>query len=481
MIHPTTASPAAGPASDRPAETGPATPPDNRPDPAPNARVLSLTGAATSPAPGPGETRQPTERPSAEAGPAAPPGTVIGPRPIHAPTAVPPLRKPAPAPVRDATASEAQPAAVGPARLRLRHHAIAASFVLAVVLPTFLAIVYAFTLARDQFASNMSFSVRTEEFQSSLDLLGGISKLSGSAGSDIGILSDFILSQQMVAKVAKTVDLRQAFSAGWPWDFIFAYNPSGAIEDLHAHWLRQVELTTDSGRLQLRVYSYDAELSRQINQAIYAESSVLVNMLSEEARRDATRYTRAELARAEERLSRAREAMTEFRMSTQIVDPASAAQSQLGVINTLNAQLAEELISRDLLGMQAQGNDPRISETERRIQAIRNRIEEEKSRFGPGGQGPGGEDYSTLFARYERLAAELQFAEEAYRVAQVAYDSAQADAQRKSRYIVAHVEPTLAESSTYPDRFQMSFLSFFFLLLFWSMGVLVYYSIRDRR
>ena len=350
-----------------------------------------------------------------------------------------------------------------------------------VIIPTILSIVYLMAFARDQYASSMSFSVRTEEFQSSLDLLGGITKLSGSAGNDIDILSEFILSQQMVQKVAQDVDLVSAFAAGWPWDFVFSLNSEGSIEDLHDYWRRQVELNTDAGLIQMRVHSYDPLLSNAINEAIFARSSDLVNTLSAEARRDATRFTAEELARAEERLATARETMTAFRLRTQIIDPASAAQSQLGVLNTLNAQLAEELIKLDLLTLQGQTNDPRAQESERRIQAIRNRVVEEQGKFGPGGQGPGGENYSTLFAQYERYAAERQFAEESYRVAQVAHDSAKGDAQRKSRYIVAHVQPTFAETSTYPKRFQFSLLTLVFMTLAWSMGLLVYYSIRDRR
>lgn len=351
----------------------------------------------------------------------------------------------------------------------------------AVVIPTILSIFYLAFLARDQFASSMSFSVRTEEFQSSLDLLGGLSKLSGAGGNDVNILSEFILSQEMVDLVSRDVDLKAAFSDGWPTDFAFALNPSASIEDLHKFWDRQIELNNDAGLIQIRVFSYDPELSREINDSIFRHSGDLVNTLSAEARKDATRFTGEELKRSEERLATARETMTAFRLRTQIVDPSSAAQSQLGVLNTLNAQLAEELIRLDLLKLQVQEDDPRIMDSERRIEAIRRRVAEEQAKFGPGGQGPGGENYSDLFAQYERIAAELQFAEESYRAAQVAHEVAQQDAQRKSRYIVAHVQPTLAETSTYPKRFQLSLLSFVFLTLAWAMGILVYYSIRDRR
>ena len=486
-VTPTAAGTTAPPQAQVPA--GPAAKANDTPAPSANAaesspatadirqgQVVPIKAApATPPATAQPAVLQPTAVPLPGAGPRAMPPPLHAPAPSVTPPVTPAI------PAQQKPAQVQSPPAAGPARLRLRHYGIAISFVLCVIVPTILSVAYLMTMARDQYASSMSFSVRREEFQSTLGLLGGISKLSGSAGSDIDILNEFILSQQMVQKVAADTDLAAAFSSGWPTDFVFAFDPAGSIEDLQDFWHRQVEVNIDAGLIQIRTFSYDPALSEAINRSIFKHSGDLVNTLSAEARRDATMYSEAELVRAETRLADAREAMTSFRLRTQIVDPASAAQSQLGVLNTLNAQLAEELVKLDLLNMQGQTSDPRVTESERRIQAITNRIEAEKAKFGPGGEGAGGEDYSTLFAQYERLLAEMRFAEESYRVAQVSHDSALSDAQRKSRYIVAHVEPTRAEASTKPHRGQLSVLSFLFLLLTWSMGILVYYSIRDRR
>ena len=82
---------------------------------------------------------------------------------------------------------------------------------------------------------------------------------------------------------------------------------------------------------------------------------------------------------------------------------------------------------------------------------------------------------------FERLAVDRQFAEEAYTVALAAFDAAQAEARRKSRYLAAHIRPTLAETPQYPRRFMLLFMMCFFLTAVWAVGVLVFYSLRDRR
>ncbi|MGB1207966.1 MAG: sugar transporter, partial [Paracoccaceae bacterium] len=62
-----------------------------------------------------------------------------------------------------------------------------------------------------------------------------------------------------------------------------------------------------------------------------------------------------------------------------------------------------------------------------------------------------------------------------------AHDSAVAEARRQSRYLAAYLEPTLAETPRYPQREMMLLLIGCVLLASWTILVLVYYSLRDRR
>ena len=165
--------------------------------------------------------------------------------------------------------------------------------------------------------------------------------------------------------------------------------------------------------------------------------------------------------------------MSAFRSRTLIVDPTADLQGQMSILTSLQAQLAEALIQRDLLRDVTRESDPRVVQAETRIAVIRARID--------AGEGPGGEDYATLVAEYERLAVEREFAEQAYVAALAALDTALAQAQRTSRYLAPHITPTLAERPRYPDRLILVALATFFGFLVWAVATLVYYSIRDRR
>lgn len=392
---------------------------------------------------------------------------------------------------------EARPAPVGPAggrrravapvvptaRPRRRHWLMLGSFVLLVLLPGIVAGWYLYSRAVDQYASIMAFSVRSEDTRSALDVLGRLGNLGGgSASTDADILFQFVQSQEMVARVDAQLDLRSLYSRHFETDPVFGFRPGGSIEDLVRHWGRMLRIAYDDGAglMEIRVLAFDPDEAQAIARAILDESTRRINELSAIAREDTTRYAREELELALERLRQAREAVTEFRVRTQIVDPSADIQGQMGLLNNLQGQLAAALIELDLLRETTREGDPRITQAERRIEVIRARIADERGRFG-GGEGRAGEDFATLMAEFERLSVDREFAEQAYKSALSAYDAAVAQAQRTSRYLATHIVPTRAETARFPEREKLMGLTLLFLVLVWASGVLVYYSVRDSR
>ncbi|WP_424976551.1 capsule biosynthesis protein [Dinoroseobacter sp. S124A] len=360
-----------------------------------------------------------------------------------------------------------------------------ASFVAMVLLPMGISAGYLWTRAVDQYASYVGFSVRTEEIGSAIELLGGVTELSGSSSSDTDILYKFLQGQELVANIDAELDLREMWSRADPAvDPIFAYEAPGTIEDLVAHWERKVAIYYDSGSglLDLRVLAFAPRDAQAIAEAIFDKSSAMINELSTLAREDAIRYARDELDQAVVRLREARVALNAFRNRTQIVDPTIDTQSQMGLLTNLEAQLADALIEVDLLRETTRPGDPRITQGELRVEVIERRIDEERRKMGLGG---GSSDERSVFAdlvgEYETLAVDLEFAQQSYVAALAAFDAARNEARRQSRYLAAHIRPTLAERAEYPERGFLLGLITLFSFLAWSITALVAYSLRDRR
>jgi capsular polysaccharide transport system permease protein len=367
--------------------------------------------------------------------------------------------------------------AARPARAERRHRNIGKSFVLAVIAPLVALAIYLWGFAEDQYASYLGFSVRSESARQPLELLGGLTGLGSFSTSDPEILYKFLNGQELLKKVDARVDLQKIWSKQ-PSDLFFAYHGDHTIELLLEHWQRKVNVYFDSGMIDVRVLAFDPKDAEAITQAIFEESSAMINNLNAIARDDTIRYAREELEKSVERLKVARQVLAEFRDKNQLVDPTANVQGQLGVLATLQQQLAEALINRGILTINSQ-DDPRAQQLDMRISVIENQIEQERKKFG--GQSGDGEVLSSVVGEYELLQVDHQFAERAYTAALAAFDVAQSDAQRKSRYLAAYVEPTLAQSSEYPNRITIFITGLFFILTLWTIGVLIYYSIRNRR
>ncbi len=356
------------------------------------------------------------------------------------------------------------------------------SFVMCVLCPIILAAGYLYLRAVDQYASTVAFSVRTEAVTTPVELIGGLADITSTGSSDADILFEFIQSQEMVAALDAEIGLVEIYGAP-DHDPIFAFDPSGAIEDLTRYWRRMVEVIYDpgTGLIEVRALAFAPEDARMIATSIFEESARLVDTLSSIAQDDMTAFARAELERSVDRLKGARERLTAYRSRTQIVDPSADLQGQMGLLGSLQQQLAATLIDADLLRESTRSADPRLKQALRRISVIEARIAAERQKLGQGGNPGGGSDYASILSEYEGLAVDREFAEEAYRAALAAFDQAQAEARRKSRYLAAHIRPTLAETSEYPRRLTLVAIVAFFAMGLWTLGVLVYYSIRDRR
>lgn len=369
--------------------------------------------------------------------------------------------------------------------MRRRHWGLLTSFLLVVAIPLAAVGYYLWVHANDQYASTAGFTVRSQESGGATELLGGLAQFSGgTTASDSDILYEFIQSQEMVELVDGIVDLRAHYAQGWPHDWAFALWPDATVEDLVWYWQRIVGISFDSGTglIEVEALAFDAETAQAITRAIVNQSQDRINALNNQAREDAMGYARADLDQSVARLKGAREALTRFRTRTKIVDPEADIQGRMGVMNNLQQQLAEALIEYDLLRGTTNTNDPRLTKALQRIDVIRERITIERQTFTSDNTDTGavGEDYPTLIAEFESLTVDREYAEQTYRAALTALELARADAARQSRYLATYIRPTLATEPEYPQRAVLIALSALFLLLIWSIGALIFYSIRDR-
>lgn len=393
-------------------------------------------------------------------------------------------QKPGQKPGPRAAAISVKPIA-GPARLKTRHRGLFMGLAAFVGLPVLLAALYLAFFARDLYASNTGFTVRSEERGPAADLVGGLSSLVGggaSGASNTDVLFAFIQSQEMVERVQAQADFTAHFQQNWASDPVYSLWPDSTIEDVTAFWQRMIRVSYDraSGLMDVQVRARDAAFARRLAQLVVQESEAMINALNAQARRDAMASALADVEAALERLRLAREDLAQIRARTQIVDPTADIQGRMGVINNLQQQLAESLVDYDLLLQTTTENDSRVRQAQRRIEVIQARIDEERQNFATRDVTVFDTDYPRLIAQFESLMVNQHFAEQTYTASLAALDLARSNAQRQSLYLATYISPTLAQRAQYPQRITLVLLVGFFSLLLWAAISVIYYSLRDR-
>lgn len=367
-----------------------------------------------------------------------------------------------------------------PKRRKLRHLMLKLSFLLLVVVPVAISAAYLYLRAADQYHSDAAFSVRSEEAQNPLDIMGAFTQSAGSSAPDSEILNDFILSQTLVQIVDERLGLSGIYNKHQE-DIIFSLGEERSIEDKLDYWARMVSLAidTNSGVLEIQVRAFTPEEAHMVATEIIDRSAELVEDLSRIAREDAMRFTLQDVEKAEERLKDIRTKVRAFRTQYQIIDPEADVESQVGIVAALQAQLAESLIELQTIDSNSQGTDPRLPSIQRRVDAIREQIANERNSVS--NQSPDGKSLSELIGEYEELLVDLEFAQNAYVAALAAEEQARIEANRRARYLAVHIPPTLAEDSLYPLRELLLLVIFACCFAAWSILVMIYYNIRDRR
>lgn len=382
----------------------------------------------------------------------------------------------------DATRTEAPAVAVPhvlPARMQRRHVGVLISFGLMVLLPLVVSVFYLYVRAADEYHSEAAFSIRSESAAvGAAGILGTLTQMGSGTASDTDILFEFIRSQKIVEEIDPELDLRRIYNKV-PSDVVFSLGKNPSIEALHDHWLNMVDVSLGSaGILHVEARAFDPEDARRITQAILDHSSALVNRLSNQARSDAISFASRELAQAEDNLRTIRQKLADFRHEHRLVDPAADVAGQSGLLNALQDQLAKAMVDRDMLTSYADGNDQRVLQANRRIDALTDRIDQERGSLEVEGvQG----SLPDLVGAYEELKVDMEFASKAYVETLAGLSAARAQAEHQARYLAPHIQPTLATSSLYPHRGLIALMIGIFLLLGWGISMLIYYNVRDNR
>ena len=361
------------------------------------------------------------------------------------------------------------------ARFQRRHIVLVASFCAVVVLPCLVAGIYLFGFAQDRYVSVSGLSVRAEEAAIQPDILSGLTSLNSAAQNDAALVRQFLESPDVLVRLQASLGLESMLSPSG-FDPLFWQAPS-TLEKLGNRRRRLVSVALDSrtGIITVSVSSFSPQESQQLNQALLDEAAAMIARLSEQSRAEATILARSELSLAEDRLRAAQQRLTELRASNRIVDPSADLEAQLGVLGSLQSQMSEAQIALGLLVQTSNASDPRLEAAKYRVSVIASLIDAERQKFGFSSDG-----YTQITAEFEARTMDVEYARESYLAARSALDAAIALAQRRSRFLAVHIQPSLPEASEKPARVTSLIMIFAGSVLSWLFGAVGLYGVRGR-
>ena len=353
-------------------------------------------------------------------------------------------------------------------------------FLVTVLLPTLLGVLYFGFFANDVYISESRFVVRTQSRMqvSPLGALLSSGSLSG-PGEETSAVIEYVESRDALLATDRDGLVRKAFGpdrANWFSRFGGLLGGSSQ-EHLFRYFTRKVTIETDpvTQVARLTVRAFDPRDARTINLRLLEQSEGLVNQMSERARGDAIAVAQKEVDEAKDRARQAAVALALFRQQSGIVDPKEEAQVRLQMIS----KLQDELIATRTQLQQMLSYTPRASQIPylRTRQASLEREIADQTRRITGG----GNSLSGAAVRYQALFLDSQMAEKQLAATVVSLEEARADARRKRAYVERVAAPSLPDYAMEPQRLRGMIAVVLLSLLVWGIVSTLLVGVREHR
>jgi capsular polysaccharide transport system permease protein len=353
-------------------------------------------------------------------------------------------------------------------------------FLLSVVLPTMLAIIYYGLIASDVYISESHFVVRSSNRQSSISGLGSFLQVAGLSRSldDTHTVNDFMLSRDALSQLDEHLGLARSFSSnkvdrisrfgGLDWDTSF--------EALHKYYQKKVaiNLDTSSSIAILKVRAFSPETAYQINAMLLSMGEELVNKLNERARQDMIRFAAAEVTKAEAQAKAAGLALASYRTGKAVFDPTLQSRLQLQQV----AKLQDELIAGKTQYAQillVSPHNPQLQVLKKRNETLQAEMEAETAKVLASADG----SFSKKAVDYERLVLEQTFADKQLTVVLASLEQARNEAQRKQLYLARIVQPHKPDVAVEPRRLHIVLATFALGMITWGVLSIIIAGVRE--
>lgn len=348
-----------------------------------------------------------------------------------------------------------------------------------VLLPLVVTVSYLGMFAQDRFQSSSVLLVK-QVGDTKVSDGSGISALLGvvnTSGEDSNILKEYVTSRDMVEKLDKKLNLRNAFTQSD--DPVFSLSKDASIEELVEYFRKVVKIKLDEKTmmLELSTQGFSPDFSLKLNQALLGESDAFINAISNNIALEQQKFAQHQLDEATTQLKQARNAVLTYQNTNQTFDPELQAQAVATLVTGLQSNLAQLRTEERTLLSYLNPEAPQVIAIRSQIASVQKQIEDESAKL----TSPSNAKLNQSVADFDELKAQVGFATDLYKISLASLEKARLEAAQKLKKLVVISEPRLAQEALYPRRIYISLTTFLVLNIIFAIGLLIHSIIREHR
>ncbi|MFT3988273.1 hypothetical protein [Aestuariivirga sp.] len=334
----------------------------------------------------------------------------------------------------------------------MRSRANAVLFLLLFVLPLLAVTVYELRIATDRYHSDSAITISKQDGGSTssaasslLGLVGGGS----SGGNDPLVLLQFVQSVDMLQYLDAKMNLRAHYSDP-KVDWFSRMPASYSLEQFHDYIAHYITATydLDSGMVFLHVESFNREYSQALLNAILERSQIFVDRLNDKINTEQTSFFEQQLAASEKRMRDVRDTMLAFQRDNRLL----TTQSEAILVTTNIGDIEKSLIGKqsqlEARLTEVSASSPIIQSLKSDIASLKTQLDNEKRRLA----GSSDNALSELDAKFKEMQFNLDFLTGVYKSNLTQLETARMAAAERRKFLVVVTQPSIADSSIYPDH-----------------------------
>lgn len=314
-----------------------------------------------------------------------------------------------------------------------------------------LCIIY-FLFSSERYVSEATILIQnTEQITTrDLDITTIFSGISNTNKSDQLLLSEYLLSVDMLKKLDKALDLKTHYS-DHKWDIASRmWLGKFYLEWFHRYYLSRVSIKYDeySGVLHIQAQAYDPKISYYIAQILVQDGEKFMNDMNHDLVRTQIKFLEKQVDNAQQEVLKASKALLTFQNNKGLVSPKATVESIQSIISNLEEQRTKLEMQLTALPINLNKNHPTKKTLEKSLSAVDQQIKQEQIKL----TSKSGTSLNTLMEEEQLLQIELKFKQDIYKTSLAALEKGKMDVARSLKQVSILQQPIYPEYALQPKR-----------------------------